>query len=146
MILLLLDYYCGLLNNYFISDPEKDLHKGTYEIKDGIINLDFLCDNQYFRICNSMFNDGVYKYDESLVLLDEVFTGVIWTMYIPQDFLDAVNAAEQYLLKNPDNNLKSESFGGYSYTKSDQYTTSPFGYLPPSIFSKLKKFKKMRVF
>lgn len=144
MILLLLDYYCGLLNNYFIKDPSKDIYKGKFEIVDGIINLDFLCDNQYFRICNSMFNDGIYKYTESLTLIDEIFEGFIWAMYVPNEFLDAVVMAENYTTKNPVNNFKSESFGGYTYTKDNKSDSSPLGYLPPNIFYKLNKFKKMR--
>ena len=49
------------LHNWFVA-PD-GIHEGTFTITDGSIDLsDFLQDGQYFRICGSVFNDGVYAY------------------------------------------------------------------------------------
>lgn len=143
-----LDDYCADLKNYFISDFDKDIHLGDYTISNSTITLDFLDENQYFRIVGSKFNDGVYKYDNKLALTDETFNGAIWAMSVPPQFIAAVGEATTYLTAHPNAMaLKSESFGGYSYTRSIGGTTAlnGFGYLPSTIADKLNRYRRIRV-
>lgn len=146
-----LDDYCANLKNYFIIDFDKDIHIGEYTIENTTITLDFLSDNQYFRIVGSKFNDGVYKYDNKLKLIDETFKGGIWAMSVPPDFLSAVQDANTYLTAHPNaTSLQSESFGGYSYTRANSrsngsYSLGGFSYLPTTIADRLNRYRRMRV-
>lgn len=106
----ILDY----IHNYF----EKDIVRGTFTISSGELPLDFLLENQYFRIVGSVFNDGVHQYPA--MLTDETFTGEIWAMAIPPRFLSVVDDIETWMGKYGgaiESPYQSESFGGYSYTK-----------------------------
>ena len=58
------------LNNWFLVD----IHEGTFTVENGSIALPFLQTNQYFRICSSVFNDGLHLYP-AVDLTDETFTG-----------------------------------------------------------------------
>lgn len=90
------------------------IHPGTYTIKNGKIEIPFLKDGQYFRIIDSVFNDGLHQYKapkpptedtpitspmsedvptpeeppdpvpEESDLTDETFTGAIWALAIPK--------------------------------------------------------------
>lgn len=143
-----LDDYCAELKNYFIADFDKDIHLDKYTISNNSITLDFLDENQYFRIVGSKFNDGVYKYDNELNLIDETFNGAIWAMSIPPQFIEAVSEATTYLTAHPNAMvLQSESFGGYSYTRSIGGSTAlnGFGYLPSTIADKLNRYRRIRV-
>lgn len=106
---------CEYLRNWFTTDSDK--LKGTYAIENGILELDLL-DGEYFRLYGSRLNDGVYQYPVN-GLNDEVFTGEIWRMRIPESVMglavdiEAFNADEA----NSPTPYTSESFGGYSYTK-----------------------------
>ncbi len=115
----MLDRICAHLHNYFTS-PE-DIHEGTFTIRDGTIELDFLLNNQYFRIVGSALNDGVYQYPAE-ALLDETFEGEIWAMKVPRavvkiaEEIEAWNAKYAAAMASP---LSSESvIGVYSYTKN----------------------------
>lgn len=46
------------LNNWFLVE----IHEGTFAVENGSIALPFLLTNQYFRICGSVFNDGLHQY------------------------------------------------------------------------------------
>ena len=120
---------CLYLYNWF----ERGLPKmyGTIVIEDGAITneefINHIQDGQYFRIVGSIFSDGVYKYEASkpLNLHDETFIGAIWLMAVPQDIIDLAADIEawnaQYgALDSPNMSpYNSESFGGYSYSKSN---------------------------
>ena len=111
---------CKEINNYF--DVER--HFGKFTIESGeLLGIDFLQDGQYFRIVGSVFNDGVYQYPKE-GLKDEVFDGAIWAMAVPQEVIalagDIKDWCDKYqsvdsMAMSPYN---SESFGGYSYSKS----------------------------
>lgn len=81
-------------------------------------------DGQYFRIVGSVFNDGVHKNDDGLSLTDEDFTGAVWLMAIPQAVLALDADIDAWVAKYGGVNsvnmspYNSESFGGYSYSKS----------------------------
>lgn len=138
--------YCDELRNYFIHDYDEDIYLDTYTISDGAITpFDFIETDQYFRIVGSMFNDGIYKNTTSLELVDEVFTGAVWAMYVPPNFLEIVAEADSYLTANPDSTITSESFGGYSYNKAFGNNANLFDYLPKSISQKLICYRKLRI-
>ena len=101
------------------------IHSGTFTIKDGGITLPFLADGQYFRICGSVFNDGLHQYNV-LDLVDETFDGTIWALSIPQPIIDLANEIQEWQDKNADalsSPYSSESFGGYSYSKATNSAT-----------------------
>lgn len=95
------------------------IHSGTFTIKDGGITLPFLADGQYFRICGSVFNDGLHQYNV-LDLVDETFTGTIWALAIPKAVIELAEEMETWETKNGEaaaGIYQSESFGGYQYSK-----------------------------
>lgn len=113
---------CTELNNWF----EREVYSGTFEIRDGVLDVDFLLNNQYFRIVGSVFNDGVHKFlDEHLT--DETFSGEIWAMAVPPDVISLVSAINDWEEKNAaaiNSPYSSESFGGYSYSLVGQSDNS----------------------
>lgn len=134
---------CAEIRNYFVSD----IHNGTFEIVGGKITpLDFIQENQYFRIVGSVFNDGVYKYTTDLVLTDEIFSGSVWAMAVPPS---VVALAEEIKKYNESDEAKpsaytSESFGGYSYSKATDENGAPIGW--KKVFaSRLNKYRRISV-
>lgn len=120
---------CAEIRNYFLKDkanPRSCIFEGEYTISNGVITpSDFLKEGQYFRICGSDLNEGVYCNDETgrNSLVDETFTGSIWAMSVPKDFIALCEQISEWAELNQAPNsanlsaLTSESFGGYSYTK-----------------------------
>lgn len=112
MLATVLDY----LRNWFLVP--NGIHCGTYTVQNGDITLPFLQKGQYFRIVDSVFNDGVYKYGE-FPLQDETFTGCVCALAIPKAVLELAQEIEAWQAKNgsvASGPYQSESFGGYSYT------------------------------
>lgn len=116
---------CLYLKNWF--DWNQPKYRGSFKIVDGQISFDGgdmgIATGQYFRIIGSVFNDGVYKFG-SEDLVDEEFVGAVWLMAVPRDFLLVLKDIADWQTKyggvdsqnmSPYN---SESFGGYSYSKS----------------------------
>ena len=96
------------------------IHSGTFTIKDGGITLPFLADGQYFRICGSVFNDGLHQYPAS-DLKAETFEGTVWALAVPQAVIELAAEIEAWQKKNGDASVspyQSESFGGYQYSKA----------------------------
>lgn len=58
------------LNNWFLVD----IYEGEFTVENGSIALPFLLTNQYFRICGSVFNDGLHQYPAT-DLTDETLPG-----------------------------------------------------------------------
>ena len=103
------------LNNWFLVE----IHEGTFTVENGSIALPFLQTNQYFRICGSVFNDGLHQYPAA-DLTDETFTGSVWALAVPKAVIDLSVEIEAWQEKNGEavaSPYQSESFGGYSYTK-----------------------------
>ena len=118
----MIEQICAFIHNFFYGDR----YAGTFTIANGILTVDGLIDGQYFRICGSRFNDGVYKYhvDE---LTDETFTGVVWDMRPPKSFLTLAEEIEAWQTKYGavvNSPYSSESFNGYSYSKSQGYASA----------------------
>lgn len=114
---MILSELCQELKNWFCDDA--DIHADAYTIENGTLSLPFLIEGQYFRICGSALNDGVYKYDNKLSLHDETFTGTIWAMKIPPSFVDLATEIDNWIQKNGEavsSPYQSESWGGYSYS------------------------------
>lgn len=112
----MLEQVLDFIHNYF----EKEIHTGKFKIESGsLTDIDFIRQNQYYKIKGSIFNDGVHRYGEPLT--DEEFEGIIWTMAVPSAVIaladDIKNYVDEYAdkLNSP---YQSESFGGYSYSKA----------------------------
>ena len=101
------------------------IYSGTFTIKDGGIALPFLANGQYFRICGSVFNDGLHQYPED-DLVDETFNGTIWALAIPKAVIELADEIGKWQEKNGEaasSPFSSESFGGYSYSKATDAET-----------------------
>lgn len=115
---------CSEIKNFFTSDCDRLIGDWTIEGGNFVPPIDFPSD--YIRIVGSRKNDGVYKVSEITegTFTDERFHGAVWFMCPPKDFLNLVEEIEQWNAKNgsPDSAamspFTSESFGGYSYSKS----------------------------
>lgn len=111
------------LKNWFLVPG--GIHEDTYTIEDGGIALPFLASGQYFRICGSVFNDGLHQYPTS-DLKNETFDGTVWALAVPQAVIDLAAEIEAWETKNGSASVgpyQSESFGGYSYTKATDAQT-----------------------
>jgi len=117
---MMLEQVLFYLNNWFIM-PD-GIHHGTFAIEGGGITLPFLQDGQYFRICGSIFSDGLHCYGPAMeTLRDEVFTGIIWALAVPRVVIDLSEEIAAWQEKNGDiaaSPYLSESFSGYSYSKA----------------------------
>lgn len=145
----MLSNLCKELNNWF--DTRR--YFGTFTIdSNGEITEDLeLQDGQYFRIVGSVFNDGVWQYPAE-DLKPETFEGAIWAMAIPPEVIALAAKIEEWEAKyggvdsenmSPYN---SESFGGYSYSKSGGGSTdgdSKAGTWQGAFASELKKYRKV---
>ena len=149
----MLNELCKELNNWFA----KTIIVGDFEISEGKITdprfLSAIQNNQYFRIVGSVFNDGVYQYTDKLELTDEEYHGGIWTMAIPQDVLDLATDIDNWCKKYAGvdsvamSPFNSESFGGYSYSKSTGGSASGGANTPTSwqsaFANRLKHWRKI---
>ena len=134
---------CAELRNYFVTEIRYE----DFTISGGkIAPLDFIQENQYFRIVGSVFNDGVYKYTADLVLTDEIFSGAVWSMAVPPSVIDLAAEIKKF---NESDEAKpsaynSESFGGYSYSKATDENGAPIGW--KKVFaSRLNKYRRISV-
>lgn len=115
----MLSEICHDIRNYF----ETSKVFGKFVIQNNNIENLQLQQGQYFRIVGSVFNDGVHVYPPT-DLVDEEFTGAVWAMAVPKEVIALASDIEDWVDKyggidsanmSPYN---SESFGGYSYSKS----------------------------
>ena len=139
----MLNEVCAEIRNYFVVK----IHEGRFTIDGGkIAPLDFIQENQYFRIVGSVFNDGVYKNTADLELTNEVFCGSVWAMAVPPS---VVALAEEIKKYNESDEAKpsaytSESFGGYSYSKATDENGVAVGW--KKVFaSRLKPYRRISV-
>ena len=148
---------CAYLKNWFdVDEYHKKLPRmeGKFRVANGSLPEleDLLIKGQCFYIYGSYLNDGVHVYTDELRLNDETFTGLIQSMRVEPDFLKVCQEMEAWETKyggvdsaamSPYN---SESFGGYSYSKSaggsgDGARASSD---PVSVFgSRLKRWRKL---
>ena len=134
------------LKNWFVVP--RGVHEGIYTIENSTLELPFLQNGQYYRICGSVFNDGLHKYgDTADKLQNETFTGTVWALAIPKAVIDLSGKIDEWQLKNGDavaSPYSSESFGGYSYTKATDAATGAAATWESVFRSQLNPYRKMR--
>ncbi len=129
------------LNNWF----EMGIYRDTYTIQGGSITLPFLQDGQYFRICGSVFNDGLHQYPES-GLTDETFDGAVCALALPKAVLELSDEIAAWQEKNGEAAMgpySSESFGGYSYSKATDAKTGGAVTWQTAFRSRLNQWRKL---
>jgi len=147
---------CAYLHNYF----QYEILFGTFAIEGGELyvkacasyppntNLnEVLLEGQYIRIVGSVLNDGVYIVPISGLDRDEMFEGAVWLMAVPRDFEALVAEMQKWTEDNQsviDSPYTSESFGGYSYSKSSPASGSGSYDWTSHFASKLSKYRKVR--
>ena len=134
------------LKNWFVVP--RGVHEGTYTIENSTLELSFLQNGQYYRICGSVFNDGLHKYGDSAdKLQNETFTGAVWALAIPKAVVELSAKIEEWQTKNGDavaSPFTSESFGGYSYTKATDSKTGTVATWETVFRSQLNPYRKLR--
>jgi hypothetical protein len=115
---------CQDLRNWF--DRARYIGKITLDAEGGVFCNGVavgLLEGQYFRVIGSIFADGVHKYPDTETLA-ESFDGAVWAMAVPPPVIKLVEditawrgkyEAADAAAMSP---FSSESFGGYSYSKS----------------------------
>lgn len=149
----MLSQICHYLRNWFNYKGIKYI--GRFEIKNGVLSFESpmaIQNEQYYRIVGSVFNDGVYQ-KGSEELKDETFWGGVWPMAVPSDVISLAAEIEEWqkLYGGVDSQnmspYQSESFGGYSYSKSSGGTSSISDSSVPtwqSVFAdRLARYKKI---
>ena len=149
---------CGYLKNWFDIDEYHRKYprlEGSFTISNNTLPEldDLLVKGQCFYIYGSFLNDGVYIYNDDLKLRDERFKGFIQSMKIPSELLNICAEIEAWQEKYGGVNSQamspynSESFGGYSYSKSagnSSNTGNVSASDPISMFaSRLNKWRKL---
>ena len=135
---------CDNLNNYF----EREIHTGTFTVENGSISLPFLLDGQYFRIVDSVLNDGVYKYPCS-GLTDESFRGEVWAMGVPPALIALLAEINEWQTKYGEtvqSPYSSESFAaiqGYSRTLATDSQTGNAITWQSQFRSRLNRWRKI---
>ena len=122
---------CQYLKNWF----ELDQISGKVTITGGTItvasdsllfsngNPATILPGQYIHIEGSVYNNGVFQYQEDQ-LTDETFNGTIWLMGVPKAIIDLDAEITEWRQKYESvsspamSPFNSESFKGYSYSKS----------------------------
>ena len=122
------------------------IHSGIYTIANGAMELPFLQDGQYYRICGSVFNDGLHKYGDA-DLKAETFGGTVWALAIPNAVVKLASDIAEWQAKNGDavnSPFTSESFGGYSYSKATDSTTGAQATWETVFRAQLNPYRKQR--
>lgn len=148
----MLDEICANIRNYFTF--EKDKHFGDFAIENGTITPSFDLSTDYIRIVGSHLNDGIHKVSDADLVDEPKFHGAVWVMSPPKAFLQlaAEIAAwqEKYGGISSENMspFQSESFGGYSYSKSSGSSSAGGSSVPTwqSVYrSRLNTYRRIRV-
>lgn len=132
------------LRNWF----QMEIYPGTYVIEGGKISLPFLLEGQYFRVCGSVFNDGLHQYGPTMeALTDETFDGAIWALAIPKNVIDLageIAAWQEKFGAAAASPYTSESFGGYSYSKAGGTEGGGAGGWQAAFRGRLNPYRKLR--
>lgn len=141
---------CAELNNWF--DVKRAI--GDFEITENglTVFVDDIYDDQYYRIVGSVLNDGVYQKGVAHTFKPEKFRGGVWAMAVPPAVIALCDEIDAYVEKyaNQINSpFQSESFDGYSYSKSSGYARENSGNINSadwkSVFAgRLNRWRKIR--
>lgn len=106
------------VNNHFVS---------------GYLDADFAVEGGYLKpapaasfvyIAGSVLHDGVWELQGGKLIgdgiADEAFTGRVWLLKPPRDFLALCKEIAAHDAKHPTGAAQSESFGDYSYSMGAQ--------------------------
>lgn len=89
---------------------------GEFTVSGGVLTPAPL--SPYAAITGSAFYDGVYSMTDPLPEgKPETFTGRVWLLHPPDDFVRLCEQISQYDDKNPVGAMQSESFGEYTYRR-----------------------------
>lgn len=105
------------VRNYF----QRGYTEGTFDITGNVLSPAPAA--PWVAIRGSLYHDGVYRCTDGVLQdmpegrMDERFTGVVWHLHPPDDFVSLVEDINAYDAKNPAGAYQSESFGDYSYTR-----------------------------
>ena len=72
----------------------------------------------YIAVSGSSMIDGAYAVGELPFAAKETFTGRVWLLYPPEDFLALCEQISKYDDANPAGAMQSESFGDYTYRRA----------------------------
>lgn len=102
------------IRNYF----QQGSYTGTIAIHGGVVTP--AVSTPYVCIYGSAHSDGVYAVENGAItgVEDETFTGRVWFLKPPADFLSLVEQITAYEAQNAPSPLLSESLGEYSYTRA----------------------------
>lgn len=140
---------CRELKNWDFQTKAKK-HIGTIKIEnEALVGFDDkLAEGQYFRIVGSVFNDGIYQFPATLK--DETFDGAVWAMAIPDEVVALADEIQAWRVKYENitsynmSPYNSESFGGYSYSKSGGGSASDgSGTWQKAFANRLNKWRKI---
>ena len=132
------------LKNWFVVP--RGVHEGIYKIENGSLELPFLQKGQYYRICGSVFNDGLHIYGSDK-LQNETFSGTVWALAIPETVVELSLKIEEWQKKNAavaESLYSSESFGGYSYSIATDSKTGNRATWETVFRSQLNPYRQMR--
>lgn len=94
---------------------------GTFRITGNVLAD---VDSPWVFIQGSRYHDGVWRVLDGYLtersvegMCDEEFTGRVWLLAPPDDFLAICKAIREYDEKNPVGAYASETFGAYSYSR-----------------------------
>lgn len=137
------------IHNWFrVRDDVDGIHPGTYIIECGCIALPFLKDGQYFRIMGSVLNSGLHQYGPAMEMLqDETFDGAVWALAIPKTVIELAREITAWQEKYGDKAASpytSESFAGYTYTKSGGADSGGSGGWQAAFRARLNPYRKIR--
>lgn len=96
------------------------------EITEKRLSLPGLENGDYYLIEGSRRNSGIHIYGDT-DLRNETFTGIVTEICVPNEvlsLLDEINTWQEKNVEALTSPYQSESFGGYSYTKSNANANS----------------------
>lgn len=107
------------VRNYF----ERGYIDNEFVIRGGVLSMadGTPIESPYVAISGSMHSDGVYVLDDGVLRgseRDESFSGRVWLLNPPPDFLALCEQISAFDDKRPPTDIVSESFGSYHYSTS----------------------------
>lgn len=124
--------------NFFVAE----VHRDTFAITGGRLDLPFLLSGQYVLLEGSKRNDGVYVCP-CTELTDETFTGTVSVLAPPPRFLALAAEIEAWDTEHGTPSAYiSESWNGWSGTRATNRTGGQIGWAD-AFASRLKEWRKI---